>query len=177
MGESVTRHSIEQFAHALSARISAPSDLFLIGGAALLLFGSPRATQDIDVVGSDGPPGGDPWRIALAKTITEARLDVEAVPFETFVPLLKGGEARHRMIGTYGQVRLWVFDPVAIALSKLDRGFETDLEDIEFMLRQGIITRQQMLDAIEEAAPRARAFDFDINQMRQRLAALLVRLK
>lgn len=169
MGGSVTRQSIEQFAEALSARLVAPADLFLIGGAALLLVGSSRATQDIDFVGSDSPPGDDPWRIALARTMADARLDVEAVPFEAFVPRLRGGEARHRLVGTYGRVRLWVFDPLAIALSKLDRGFETDLDDIGFLLRQGILTRRQIRDAIEEAAPSAHAFDLDINQMRQRL--------
>ena len=172
MGGPVTRQNIEQFAEALSARFAAPADVFLIGGAALLLVGGSRATQDIDIVDSDAPPGDDPWRVALSRTIADVRLDVEAVPFDAFVPLLKGAEGRHRLIGTFGKVRLWVFDPLSIALSKLDRGFETDLEDIEFLLGQGIITRRQLLDAIEEAAPSARAFDLDITQMRQRLDGL-----
>jgi len=177
VSRSVTRKAIEQFAQALGARLAAPADLYLIGGAALLLVGNSRATQDIDIVGSDAPPDDDPWRIAVARTTSELRLDVEAVPFDAFVPRLKGGEGRHRLVGTFGNVRLWVFDPVAIALSKLDRGFETDFYDIMFLLRQGIVTRQQLLDAIEEATPRAHSFDLDIARMRRRLVALLSALE
>lgn len=35
---------------------------------------------------------------------------------------------------------MYIFDPYTIALSKVARGFEADLEDVIFMLQQGLIT-------------------------------------
>jgi hypothetical protein len=35
-------------------------------------------------------------------------------------------------------------DPYTIALSKLDRGFDTDIEDVLFLLHQKLITFEQL---------------------------------
>ncbi len=43
------------------------------------------------------------------------------------------------MIGRYGELAVYVFDPYTIALSKIARGFEADLEDVMFMLHQDLI--------------------------------------
>ncbi len=35
---------------------------------------------------------------------------------------------------------MYVFDPYSIALSKVDRGFDTDLDDITFLIKKDMLT-------------------------------------
>ncbi len=51
----------------------------------------------------------------------------------------QGVERRHKRMDRFGQLDVYVFDPYSIALSKVARGFETDLEDVVFLLRRKLI--------------------------------------
>ena len=46
--EPVTSLALEAFLHKLGERISQPTTLYLQGGSALCLLGSPRETLDVD---------------------------------------------------------------------------------------------------------------------------------
>jgi hypothetical protein len=52
-------------------------------------------------------------------------------------------------------------NPYSIALSKLSRGFETDLQDILFLLRQKIISLDDLKRHVEKALPQAWDFNID----------------
>ncbi|MEZ4660527.1 MAG: hypothetical protein R2911_23470 [Caldilineaceae bacterium] len=52
-------------------------------------------------------------------------------------------------------------------MSKLDRGFDTDLEDVLFLLRQGLIQFEQLEQIMATAIRRAQQFDLDPNAMRE----------
>jgi len=54
------------------------------------------------------------------------QVSVDAVPFDTFVPISAAAQARHRVIGRYGALDVYVFDLYSIAVSKLDRGLDTE---------------------------------------------------
>lgn len=43
------------------------------------------------------------------------------------------------MVGRYGRLSVYVFDLYTIALRKIARGFDADLEDVTFMLHQRLI--------------------------------------
>ena len=47
-------------------------------------------------------------------------------------------------IGRYGNVDVYLFDLFSIALSKIARGFETDLDDVVFMLNKGLIDMTEL---------------------------------
>ena len=55
---------IRAFLSALGNRYSRPAQLYLLGGSALCLLGSPRPTVDIDYVGDDlkRTPFNLPWK-------------------------------------------------------------------------------------------------------------------
>jgi hypothetical protein len=53
MNHLLTKSDIEKFLHQLGERLVTEETLYLIGGSALLLLGSPRGTLDIDY-----PPRG-----------------------------------------------------------------------------------------------------------------------
>lgn len=97
--------------------------------------------MDIDFLGDDVHPG------ELHRTIMqiagELGIHVKAVPLERFVPLPEGSAERMIRIGQFGNLEVLVADPYSITLSKLDRGLDTDLDDIVFLVRSGFVDVQE----------------------------------
>jgi hypothetical protein len=54
-------------------------------------------------------------------------------------------------------------------LSKLARGFETDIQDVLFLLRQGIIEIGLLAKFVEDAVPVAWDYDIDPNELKGHL--------
>jgi hypothetical protein len=86
-------------------------------------------------------------------------LDVEAVPIAEFVPLPANAHQRRRRVGRYGQLTVYVFDPYSIALSKIARGFEADLDDVMFLLHEGIIEFEELGSHFHAVLPQAARAD------------------
>jgi len=89
----------------------------------------------------------------------ELEIHVEPVPLESFIPLPDGSAERSIRIGQFGNLEIHVADPYSIALSKLDRGFETDFEDIIFLIRRNFITLNELERIAQDALPHAREYD------------------
>lgn len=52
-------------------------------------------------------------------------------------------------------------DPYSIALSKLDRGFDTDFDDLLFLVRQGHVALNELESIARIALSQARKFDLN----------------
>jgi len=148
---------IQSILQIIGERVPPSSQLVLIGGSALTLLGSPRPTVDIDFVGDDVHL--NQLHQAIMQIATELRIHVEPVPLHRFIPLPQGSEERSIRIGQYGNLEIHVADPYSIALSKLDRGFETDLEDIVFLIQRNFITLDELEHITRGALSQARKFD------------------
>ncbi|WKZ42307.1 MAG: DUF6036 family nucleotidyltransferase [Anaerolineales bacterium] len=150
------------------------SIMFLVGGSAMALLGSSRPTIDIDFVGDDVAPS------ELHKTIMqlarERNILVEPVPLERFVPLPEGSDQRSIRIGQFGNLEVFVADPYSISLSKLDRGYDTDLEDIVFLVQNDFIDLNKFEQMVYSLLSRAGKFDFNtqilnhLQELKNRLA-------
>ena len=125
----------------------------------MVLLGSPRLTIDIHFVGDDISPN------ELHKTILqiakEQRIYMEPVAIERFIPLPDGSEERTIRIGQFGNLEVFVADPYCIALSKLDRGFDTDFDDLVFLVRKNLVEIQLLERMTEISLSRAREFDMN----------------
>ena len=99
----------------------------------MALLGSPRLTIDIDFIGDDVHL--NPLHRTIMQIVREMQIHVEAVPLERFVPLPEGNEERVIRIGQFGNLEVFVVDPHSIALSKLDRGLDTDFDDLVFLIQ------------------------------------------
>lgn len=141
----------------MGERVPPSSRLVLVGGSALALLGSPRLTIDIDFVGDDVHP--NKLHQSIMQIAKELQIHVEPVPLDRFIPLPKGSEERSIRIGQYGNLEIYVADPYSIALSKVDRGFDTDFEDIIFLIRQNFITLAELERITRDALSHARKFD------------------
>jgi hypothetical protein len=87
------------------------------------------------------------------------------VPIERFIPLPGGASDRHVFIERYGAIDVYVFDPYSIALSKIDRGFDSDIDDVVFLIQRTYIDLVQLEKYIDVALQRSAEFDLDPQQM------------
>lgn len=171
MGAIATAEILD-FVQRLGERFSGTATLFVLGGSALCLLGNPRRTLDIDYLVECPPDQAATLQQTIDSLAAELRLEIEAVPLAEFVPLPEGADTRHHLVGQYGGVTVQVFDPYSIALSKVGRGFESDLQDVLFLLRQEIITLEQLETHVAAALPQAARFDIIPAEMLQHMEAV-----
>ena len=149
---------IQTILQALGERVPPASRLVLVGGSALALLGSPRLTIDIDFLGDDIHPSE--LHQTIMQVAKELKIFVEPVHIERLIHLPKGSAERSIYIGQFGNLEIYVADPYSIALSKLDRGFDTDLDDIVFLIQHDHITLEELERITQDALPQAGKFDF-----------------
>jgi Nucleotidyltransferase of unknown function (DUF6036) len=164
--EPVTLDILRAFLQRLGERFAEGGSLYLLGGSALALLGNPRTTVDIDYTFEAEPGSDEPFEATVAKLAEEMHLDVEAVPIGEFVPLPPRARERRRPVGRYGQLDVYIFDPYSIALSKIARGFEADLEDVTFMLREDLIEFEELQQHFESILPDAPKADIIPSEFR-----------
>ncbi|MBM3272502.1 hypothetical protein FJY94_04470 [Candidatus Kaiserbacteria bacterium] len=140
-----------EFFERLSQRHPESAEVYLFGGSALLLIGGRRITADVDYTID---PSADALRRAISEVGAEMGLDIEESAPAEFMPLPAGVEARHKVIGQYGQLRVYVYDPYSIAVMKLDRAFERDIEDVRFLIASGVIELSLLETCVEDVARR-----------------------
>jgi len=155
--DSIDKATIQIFLERLGNHYQKPTSLFLLGGSALALLGSLRSTLDIDYVGNDLTQ--TPLQLAIDQVAHEMQVEVEPVPIAEFVPLPEGAENRNLFVGQYGNISVYIFDPYTIALTKIDRGFDTDIEDVIFLIKQNLITYKQLKQIIVTALEQNQEFD------------------
>ena len=159
--EPVTSAALESFLQTLGKRISKPATLYLLGGSALCLLGSSRETLDVDYSLETSAKGIETIINELAK---EMKMDLEAVPLSEFIPLPPDAESRRRFVGRYGWLDVYIFDLYSIALSKIARGFESDLEDVQFLLAKNLIVWAELEDHFQSIFPYASSSDIDLRE-------------
>jgi len=164
--EPVTAAAIQQFIQRLAERYGGAGTLYLLGGGALCLLGSPRETRDVDYTFEVAPDMADRFRIALEEVSAELQLDLEDVPIAEFIPLPPQARERRRALGRHRQLDVYIFDPYTIALSKIARGFEADIEDVVFLLCTGVIEFAELERLFGAILPKAPQADIDRKEFR-----------
>lgn len=151
------KERLEEILRTLGEQVPPASRLFLLGGSALTLLGSPRPSLDIDFFGDDIQPS-ELHRIILdqAKSL---KIQVEAVPLDKFIPLPSGSDERSIYIGNFSNLEIYIVDPYSIALSKVDRGLFTDFDDIVFLIKNDYITLENLEIIVKQSVSQARKFD------------------
>lgn len=143
----------------IGERVPAGSELILVGGSALALLGNARPTIDIDFVGDDVRP--NTLHQSILRMAEELGVYADPVPLERFIPLPKDSDQRSIRIGQFGNLEIYVADPYSIALSKVDRGADTDYDDLLFLVEKGHVEMSKLEAILAEALPHAREFDLE----------------
>ncbi len=127
-----------------------PGRVYLTGGATALLVGWRDSTVDVDLKLEPEPPGVFE---AIGRLKRELDVNVELAAPDQFLPALPDWQSRSTYIARHGQVEFFHYDFRAQALSKLARGFDRDLADVHAMLVRGLVTKADLLDALEQMLP------------------------
>ena len=143
MRERADEERIRAFLHDLGRHARVAGRVYLTGGATAVLEGWRSSTIDVDM-------RLEPEDDALMRSLPELKerldLNVELVSPSDFIPELPGWRDRSPFVAREGMLDVHHYDPYSQALSKVERGFEQDLEDVEAMLGAGLVERVLALD-------------------------------
>jgi hypothetical protein len=149
MRPAVDKAAIESFLQQLGRTFLKPARVYLVGGAALVHLGArPGFTHEIKIH-LDGVTEGE-LIVAIQRLIQQMQVNVEFASPADFMPLPSQWEMHARFIGRYGKIDVFYFDFYSIALSKIERGNNRDITDVKLLVKQGIITLNELDVAYQE---------------------------
>ena len=152
-----TRERIEELLRAIGARFRHPARLYLAGGDGLVWRGLRGFTRDVDIAYEVDPKHHDAWIRTIRELKDALDVNIEEANPGDFVPLPPGSAERAESVGRFGKVEVFLLDPYAVALSKLARGHDQDMEDVRSLLRERLIAADALrrhFDAIFPAYER-----------------------
>jgi hypothetical protein len=159
---------VKRFMEALGGRVRGAGRVYLTDGATAVLHGWRPTTVDIDLKMDPEPAGAFE---ALATLKDELDVNVELATPDHFIPELPGWAARSLFIAQYGAVEFFHYDPIAQALSKIERGHARDISDVTEMVARGLVSVPDLLVFFEQIRPallRFPALDADAFELKVR---------
>jgi Nucleotidyltransferase of unknown function (DUF6036) len=148
--EAADAEHIRLLARELGQHVPPGTRMYLTGGATAVLEGWRESTVDIDV---RFEPDSDAALTKVRDLKEQLSLNVELASPLDFLPPLDGWQERSRFRFREGNLEVFDFDPYSQALSKLERGFDLDLEDVKSMVRSGQVDPAKLLDLFEAIEP------------------------
>ena len=150
MRAEADRKKIEQFMDELGRRVRGSAKIYLTGGGTAVLEGWRSMTIDLDLKAVPEPPG---FYEAIADLKDRIDINVELASPDDFIPSLPGWQERSPFIARFGGIEFHHYDPYSQALSKIERGHERDLADVQAMLRRRMIDPRRLWQLFEAIEP------------------------
>lgn len=117
--------------------------MYLTGGATAVLEGWRASTVDIDV---RFEPDTDAVLVHIPRLKERVGINIEFASPLDFLPPLPGWKDRSRFRFREGNLEVFDFDAYSQALSKLERGFDLDLEDVRNMVEAERVDPAKLLE-------------------------------
>jgi len=143
--------SVRRFMEAVGRATRSESRVYFTGGVSAVLLGWRDATVDIDL---SITPDDDEFLTLLPSLKTELGINVELASPAHFVPELPGWQDRSVFIARHGFVTFLHYDFYSQALSKIERGHDQDLRDVESMFDHGLVDARRLRELFEMIVPR-----------------------
>jgi hypothetical protein len=159
MRPRVDEDGIRALARELGLIARAPVRLYLTGGSTAVLEGWRASTVDVDL---RFEPESDELLRALPTLKDRLGVNIELASPPDFIPELPGWRGRSPFVLQEGSVAVHHFDFYSQALSKIERGFDTDLADVAAMIERDLVTParlRELYGAIEPELYRYPAID------------------
>lgn len=150
MRDAADPDRIRALARALGRVVTPGTRMYLTGGATAVLEGWRESTVDVDV---RFEPDSDAALSRIRDLKEELALNVELASPLDFLPPLEGWRERCRFRFREGNLEVFDFDPYSQALSKLERGFDLDMDDVRQMVRSGQVDPGMLLELLEGIEP------------------------
>jgi Nucleotidyltransferase of unknown function (DUF6036) len=143
--EAADTEKIERLARELGRVVPRGTRMYLTGGATAVLEGWRESTVDIDV---RFEPDSDTALERIRDLKEELGVNVELASPLDFLPALPGWQDRSRFRLRDGNLEVFDFDPYSQALSKLERGFDLDLQDVRSLVDGGQVEPVKLLELL-----------------------------
>ena len=150
MRTNVDAQKLERLMQVLGREAQGSGNIYFTGGASALLVGWRNSTVDVDLRLDPEPPG---IFQAIAKLKQELNINIELASPQDFLPPLPGWRDRSVFIGKQGQISFYHYDFTAQTLSKLSRGFDRDIKDIEAMYKRKLFSLSELRACFEAITP------------------------
>lgn len=150
---------VRSLARELGRSARTPARMYLTGGATAVLEGWRSTTVDVDV---RFEPDADELLRQIPELKERLQVNVELASPPDFIPELPGWRERSPFVVREGNLDVHHFDPYSQALSKLERAFDQDLEDVREMIQRRLVNPDlalQLYEAIEPDLYRYPAID------------------
>lgn len=150
---------VRSLARELGRNARTPARMYLTGGATAVLEGWRSTTVDVDVLFE---PDADELLRQIPELKERLQVNVELASPPDFIPELPGWRERSPFVVREGNLDVHHFDPYSQALSKLERAFDQDLEDVREMIQRRLVNPDlalQLYEAIEPDLYRYPAID------------------
>lgn len=175
MRPNVDSQKIEKLMQVLGKEAQGAGCIYFTGGASALLIGWRSSTVDVDIRLDPEPPG---IFQAIAKLKQELNINIELASPQDFLPPLPGWRDRSVFIGKQGQISFYHYDFTAQALSKLSRGFDRDIKDVQAMYEQKLLSLRELRDCFEAIAPELIRFpSLDTDVLRSKVEKFIERFE
>ncbi len=149
-----------------------PTRIYLTGGASAVLEGWRGSTADVDL---RFEPDVDELLRELPGLKESLDVNIELTSPPDFIPELPGWRERSPLVFREGNVAVHHFDFYSQALSKIERGFDQDLADVEKMMASGLVESARLRELYEAIDPELYRYPaIDPAAFRQKLDAVLV---
>jgi hypothetical protein len=150
MRDLTTKDRIFEFIRMFSRPIRNEARVYLTGGATAVLNGWRETTVDIDL--SFVPDRDDLYR-SIPEIKEKLHINVEMAAPSDFIPALPGWEDRSKFICREGKVDFFHYDIYSQALSKIERGHEKDVRDVQSMIKDGLIEPRKLFELFKAIEP------------------------
>jgi hypothetical protein len=141
---------IQSFMAALGKRVRGEGCIYLTGGATAVLHGWRGMTIDVDIKPDPEPAG---LFEAIAAIKNELDINIELASPDHFIPAVSGWRERSLFIVQHGEVRFFHYDPYGQTLSKLQRGHDRDMRDVQAMLKSGLVRVDRLWEMFLQIQP------------------------
>ena len=174
MRRRTDRQAIEQFLQRLGRRFPMPGRLFLVGGTTMVYEGFRRQTLEFDITFEVADEHHSTFVAAVRDLKEQLSLNIEEVSPAKFIPLPSGHQERSQCIGRYGQLDVFHFDLYSTALSKIERGTESDFDDVLTLLNDGRLELSLLIQYFDEIMARyaTQSLKQDLMEYRRKLEIL-----
>jgi hypothetical protein len=150
MRPPVDASRIRELAHRLGRTANQRVRIYLTGGATAVLEGWRESTIDVDL---RLEPEADELLRDLAALKERLAINIELASPPDFIPELPNWRERSPLVFRDGNVDIYHFDLYSQALSKIERGFAQDLDDVHAMIERGLVERHRLRDFYDAIEP------------------------
>jgi Nucleotidyltransferase of unknown function (DUF6036) len=150
MRPPVDEERLRQLARRLGELAPTPTTVYLTGGASAVLEGWRSSTVDVDL---RFEPDNDRLMRTLPALKESIGINIELASPPDFIPELPGWRERSALAFEDGNVQVRHFDFYSQALSKIERGFHQDLEDVRNMLQDRLVEPDKLRELYEAIEP------------------------